>query len=479
MAGLTADGLTIKRLETIISDMIEGARNKPALGPDITDTADAVIYQLFATVAFEIADTWEFLEAIYDSGVRSRAEGVQLADKCNNIGVTTLDAIQTQVRCIVLIEPGTVIPQGSEISVDGTGALFSNPLELTFDPSSIVSASIDITTVLDSTIYTVTLDGVAYSHDSGVGATAASIATALNGEINSGSQDITSALQPTGVDITSDILFTSFELVASPGLSITVISSILDFEALDTGPILAPALTLNNIETTANGWLSVINPLAATLGRDVETDTELRLRSSESLQIAGDATAGAILSQVANLPGVTAAEIFVNRTSQEVDGRPLKSFEIVVIGGDNTAIAQTILDTEAVGIEAVGTSSEFVPDSQGVFVESFFSRPDPVWVHLIVEYTLHGEEDFPVNGEGLMIEAALIVGESWRIGGDVLPMRLRAPMASIPGLEEVVISVAYSATEFGAPGSFSTDKLPIGSKSLANLSSSRISVVVI
>lgn len=71
-------------------------------------------------------------------------------------------------------------------------------------------------------------------------------------------------------------------------------------------------------------------------------------------------------------------------------GRPGKSFEIVVEGGDDTTIATTILDSKPAGIQSYGSTSVLVYDVYNNPYTISFSRPTavPIYVELVLQTDL-------------------------------------------------------------------------------------------
>lgn len=476
MAGLDSTGLDVKRLNDIIADL--ETRTKAAFGNSTNVSEDSVFGQLFGVLAPEILSLWELAQGVYDSYIPASAEFTQLDNVAALVGIERIEAANSLVTTRVTGNPGVTIPINSIVSVDGTGDQFQTLVAKTFSIAQAVGVTINVSTVLDSTPYTVTINGVASTHVSGIGATAASIAAGLYAQITFSGEPVTPVDNFDGtLTINSNTDFDTFSTVLSAGLTTISITDIVDMESVLTGPILAPALTLTQITTPVFGWASAVNPVDAIRGRNVETDTELRLRRARSLQISGTATAGAIRSQVAQLEGVVNATIIENDTELPVDGRPPHSFEVIVEGGDDQEIAQRIFDVKPAGIQSVGDLLITVQDSQGQDVVSKFSRPTPIWVHVSVDYTKHNEEQFPVDGETLIANAVLAYGQTLEVGSDVIPQRIIGPIyMSVPGIESLAITIAVSATEFGAPGPFSSSVLDIGSTEVANFNTSRISV---
>lgn len=144
----------------------------------------------------------------------------------------------------------------------------------------------------------------------------------------------------------------------------------------------------------------VINNNAATGGEAEETDDELRQRAKQELAEGTRASAPALVSEAETVDGVTSSSIFTNTTDQDNTGSgglPPHSFELVVAGGDNDAVAQSILETKAAGdtsyAGANGTADSgtaTLPNGQSLSVE--FSRPSQVQIY--VEADLVVEDQF-------------------------------------------------------------------------------------
>ena len=234
-----------------------------------------------------------------------------------------------------------------------------------------------------------------------------------------------------------------------------------------------------NIDTPVFGWDSITNPVEASIGTNVETDTALRIRRRQSVSIAGSGTVDAITANVLDITGVTDAFVVENRTfAVDVDGRPPKSFETVVTGGDNDEIAQEIWDRKPAGIETVGDITvATVTDSQGQSRSISFSRPADIYCHLEIDYTLYLEEIFPSNGESAISQAASDAGNLLGINEDVILQRLQGPIFdAVPGIATLVIRIATSATPAGPPGAFAAVNLAIGSTEISRFDVSRITV---
>ena len=472
--GLEETGFTLKRLTDIIASM--KAKAVSIFGNDITTDEDSVFGQLIAVQADELATLWEGLQEVYNSQKPDAAEGVQLDDVADLNGVTRLPATSSTVNGVLTGTAATVIPLGSLASVNPTDEQFSLLAAVTLDASNPVG--IVVTASGNDATYTITINGTPFSHIA-VAETAASIVANLKILVDAGSEPVTFTDNLDGTFfLSANDQTLTFTLSLTAELSVGNVSVPGSFASVNTGPIEAPPGTMTQIDTPVFGWSSVTNPSVATLGTDVETDTAFRIRRRRSVSIAGAGTVDAITANILDLSGVTDAFVVENRTfATDGAGRPPKSFEAVVTGGDDDEIGQTIWNRKPAGIETFGTITTAPLDSQGQSRVINFSRPTDIWVHLEIDYTLYLEEIFPSNGDAAIATAASDAGNLLGINEDVILQRLQGPIFSaVPGIGSLVIRVATSATEFGPPGAFTTANLVIGATEIANFAESRITV---
>lgn len=182
------------------------------------------------------------------------------------------------------------------------------------------------------------------------------------------------------------------DITIPPGGTITV-----QAQADDTGEITAPAGTLTKINTPINGWTSVTNPADAIPGRSQETDPEYRIRRNNSTVSAAQNIEDALLAALLALPGVLDAVVLSNN-KDVVDGNGFAphSVGVVVEGGEDLLIAQTIYGRLTSGIPTNGTITELIPNNAGILIPVNFYRPvqKPVFIRIeVYEYT-----GFPSDG---------------------------------------------------------------------------------
>lgn len=470
--GLDSTGFTIKRLPDIIASM--KLKAVEVFGDGITTDDDSVMGQLIAVFANEMATVWEGMQGTYDAFRPDAAEGVNLDEVCDLNAIVRLPATPTTVTALLTGSPSTVIPAGSLASVLPTNTRFELQEEVTLDTASV--SEVEATSDADDGTYTITINGTAFSYAAS-GDTAAEIVAELFALVDAGSEPVTMVDNADGTfSISADDPETEFTLSVTANITIDTVSRVSEWESVDNGEIEAPAGTLTRIDTPIFGWDSITNPVAGTTGTEVETDTALRLRRRASVSRPGAGTVDAIAANLRQVEGVTHAFVVENRTfAVDGDGRPPKSFECVVIGGDEQDIGDTIWERKPAGIETFGDITVNVLDSQGNDREVFFSRPDDVWVHLRLTYELYDEEVFPSNGEQSIVDAAVDAGNELDIGEDVILQRLLGPMyTASAGVASILVEIATSATEGGAAGAYSTANLSVGSQAIARFAAARV-----
>jgi uncharacterized phage protein gp47/JayE len=480
MAGLTSTGLVIKTYDEMISEIKDGL--KANLGANLNVADDSVIMQILKPQALQMSEIWDALQAIYNAYDPDTASDEALSRSANIIGVSRLQATKSVVEVFITGDYNTIIAANSLVEVDGTGDRFFNADSLQLDGTGIQSLTIEFTTVANSTLYTVTIDGTPVSYTSDGSATAAEIAAGINAAINGSSLGVSSSvITGNKVQIVADLTTVDHSYSLSAGITPRKVTKRATFQSENSGAIRAPANTLNKIITPASGWDSVYNPLDAELGRELETDTELRIRRRASLSLAGASTVPAIRSALLSLDNVQAVVVKENDTnSYDLAGRPPKSFECILLGGADADIAKTIWEDKPIGIETFGSTTYTHLDEQGFPRDIKFSRPTEIYVHVKVEYSLYDEEIFPSGGETQIAATVLATGQALSIGNDVISKRFIGPIYSaVQGIENLTVKLATSATPSGPPGTFAEGTLTIGDTELPSFDSGRITVILV
>lgn len=475
--GVDQTGFITKRFEDIIQSLDE---NLVAELGQVNTTEDSVLGTIVNIFGKELSDLWEVMEVIYKSRDPDSAAGIALDDLADIVSISRIAATYSTAVLQLTGTDGLVIPVDFTASVTDTTDKFTINSASTIDKATSVEGIISVGNLLNSTLYTITVNGDPLSYTSDASATSQEIITGLISAITSGAQPVsaTDNGDETLTIITDDYTI-SFSLVVDVNLSTGLVTSNSDFTAQVSGPITALATTLTTIETPVAGLDSVSNNVDAILGRNEELDQELRLRRQESLNIIGASTVEAIKARLLQIDAVTGAVVIENDTDiVDGDGRPPHSFECIVSGATDLAVAEEIWKVKPGGIQTYGNTSENITDSQGYIKAINFSRATEIYLWLKITLTYNTEETFPLDGTTQIRDASLAIAADFNIGDDVITQKFYSAVYSVPGVATALVEIATSATSGGPAGAYQTTNLVVGSTNNAVLDSLRTQVTI-
>ena len=216
--------------------------------------------------------------------------------------------------------------------------------------------------------------------------------------------------------------------------------------AESTGRVIAQMGTLTNIITPVAGLASFTNETDAVVGTGEESDSELKTRRIQELNLAGVATVEAIKSRLSARERVEAVEVFQNNAAIPINGRPPSSVEILVKGDTVQDLASAIFELVGGGITYFGNITEVITDSQGFQQTIKFSRPTDVPV--FVNFTIETNENYPLDGDDRIKSAIVAWGENLSIGQNVVLFgseSLGCTVDGVPGITGLMISVGKMA----------------------------------
>lgn len=194
--------------------------------------------------------------------------------------------------------------------------------------------------------------------------------------------------------------------------------------AVQAGHINAEAGSITQIMSPTAGWIAVTNPEAATAGRNVETDAELRERRASSVAINGRSVLESLIGSLRSLDGVQKVRVYENTGSAaDSNGIPAHSICAVVLQGDSQEIADTIRRKKSPGCGTYGDVTETSSDDYDNTYQISFSRPvdTEITVHVTLKtFSGYNEEiAAQIKGniqsyiEGIQIGEDLNVGMLW------------------------------------------------------------------
>jgi len=447
-------------------------------GDDVDLDPEGPIGQMVGIFALRDTNIFEAIQEVYTSRDVDQATGVSLDTLFGERGLIRISEGSTFVSDALLYGTvGTVIPLGSQAK-QSTGEfstiLYSLVGAVTISQTIARVVELTVETPAVSEVFSITLDGVLYSHIS-LTTDPIDVADALVLLIDAGTFAGTVSNVDDVIYINQEAL--NFTIVFTANITLDVIASPGSFQADAAGTYPVPATTLDEIVTPVAGWDSVTNPGAGITGREQETDSEFRLRAANTATT-GNATEAAIVNAISNdVAGVTRVAIQSNRTDvTDGEGLPPHSFEVVVSGGLDQDIADSIWETQGAGVASYGTEEETVVDSEGVSQTVYFSRPESVYIWVKVKRDLYDEEDYPIDGDD-QIKQAIV---DWAvlnqpIGKDVIRQRLNTPVYSVPGIDDIEITIDGTATPGGTP-TYAEQNIVIAAREVADFDVSRITV---
>lgn len=467
---LTATGLERPRLDEL----------KTALDTSITDVlgpvnvgADAVLGQVDAINAAALDDVWEAIQDNYDSMYPASAEGISLDRAVSFLGLVRIPAAPEVVTAAAYGVEGTIIPANALTHAD---VQYFNTSQITITESKVIDAYMSAITAFDAVVYAVTLAGVTYSYLSGTGATKQSIALGLQSAI--GSAYVTSVIDD-AVRISAPDGETPFQLAYTDNLQADRFGSPAIFVSVVSGARGLPIGALQYIDTPIAGWTGISNLIAGAGSRDVESDADLRLRHATASRATGSATVKAIRARLlAEVPGVTAVQIYENRTNATVAMRPPHSFETVVQGGVDQLVGNNIWENKPAGIETYGNTLINVNDDNGDLQDIHFSRPTSkyLWVRVTVT-ALYPEEDLPVATAQAIKDSVVATASGLTVGEDVITQRFIGPIyVATSGIGMITVETALTTTSGGSP-TYDTANKAISFSELAIGSADRVVVI--
>lgn len=250
-------------------------------------------------------------------------------------------------------------------------------------------------------------------------------------------------------------------------------NGVVDFQAIEPGPVSVNVAALTQIVTAVLGWDSVSNPTAGVPGRSEESDLASRLRRKNTLGAQNVALPVAITSGLYDTDGVRSLSFRENYTdtAATIDGILLGAHSIYVCvdGGTDLAVATTLLEHKSLGAGWNGGTTVTITDPvTGQAYDVQFDRPAPIAVQArlyvrnlsalvdvvtavqqaILDYSqglIEGEPGFVVGGS---VSAFELAGAVNRQAPGVYVQKCEISLASVTSwsTNEIAIAIDEIAT---------------------------------
>lgn len=195
------------------------------------------------------------------------------------------------------------------------------------------------------------------------------------------------------------------------------------------GPYSAAAGTINTIVTVYAGLDSITNPVDAEVGRNSESDEDLRPRVEKR-----GSSPPKIRSELLKVAGVTYASVRSNPVSATgpVNGLDPGDIECWVLGGSAAAIAACIYENKSSVAGTKGDEYYDITDSEGNTERIFYNIPDTTQVHVIISFDT--DSNYPVDGDAQVKAKIAAKSATFVEGGTLITWLLGSDLESIPGI---------------------------------------------
>lgn len=464
--GISETGFELPRLTDLILETRQRAVSifQDLLGPnDILDTSDSSTIGRFINLFVPVdAILWEQAQLSYSSLDPNTALGPALDNIVQYGGIVRQSPSYSTVTGLFTGDNGTSIPSSSVIGSNLHDNTFTTVSLIVLNPIDASGISVQVNSVANTTVYSISYSVSSTSNNivsitSDSSATQDEILSALKTEIDSAHPTLVASITGSVLTVNKSEAEAVSTFSTSANMGITKISKLGNLRAEEIGPESAEANSLNIIKTPVLGWDSVTNPLAASEGRLTESDEDLRLRFRNTKYERSTNILDSLYSALVSLPTVENVAVYENTTDGYVNpetgnpdpsGMPPHSFTVVILGGQNEDIANTIWRNKPSGIGSNGTVVVNITDSQGFIRPIKFERPDPIPIYIEIE--LDKDQDFPANGEN-QIRSAIIdfAKQYFSVGDDIVYSRLYTPINQVQGHSVVSLKIGTSPSPTG------------------------------
>ena len=438
--GLTPNGINIKRLDVILDEMQEYLTN--AWGVNVKQNPESFLNLFLTNVADELAELWEFGQDVHNCLFVTTAEGMYLDNVSQYAGVPREENMPSYYYILCTGIEGTVIPSDTIISSTTNPVVnFTPTASYTISRSSFNTVVVRLTSLDGSFSVAVGGESAVVPASAASGKTELAILNLISTAVN-GIDGVSSQVDETAktITITSDEPTTSNALTLSDNMTTVTVGCVVSFATEEDGDIFLPEGTITVITKAVSGLKSVTNVGDYIAGRLLETDTEFRQSYMDKIFSHSSRMSQSIRSAIlTNCKGVSACAVYTNDGDAiDADGRYPHSIEVVVDGGDASAIAEQILDTKADGINTYGQNSTTVQDENGDDVIIRYTRPSRVYVFFHVTVSVANGATLPTDYADTIKEIIVAGFENISCGDDFIPQE-----TIIGNIYKRVTGVAY------------------------------------
>lgn len=466
--GVTVNGFVRKRLPEIREDIFKNLEQN--LGSTVSRQPNSMIGVLVGVYAAELDRMWQLLERdYYDRSPISASEG----SLDNTLAYTNVQRKKAQASYLYAVcygRSGMVLPANCQIK-DASGYKWNIIEESTITLNDCVHVTLEVETPTKGKVYSVQFD-----NDAVIKYTAQENDTALIVAVALASQSVP---KWQGSIVEGKLVFERTDrrygavVVPNESFVVTQVGSPIRFDCEEYGEIEPLLNSVTYINTNYDGWFSVSNESETYVGRDYETASEVRQRYASAVFRNSIGMKESIKAALLELQDVTSVTIYENRTDETVDGLKPHSFQAIVFGGDEEAIARTILNVAPLGIDTNGDICVRIEDSEGASQDVCFSRPHEVQIYVKVIIKEYNEEILPGDAIDKIKNIVFEQISKLSMGNDVIYQRLLGPIYSgVDGISYIECSVSKDGK------TYKQENIPIGRGELAVTKLANITVAL-
>ena len=448
--GITDKGFVLKRLDTILeeihTDLMDGWKVDTRLA------GTSFLNTLVTTFGNQIANLWETAQDSYYAKYPATATELNLDHAVQYGGIKRAGDKRTSYILHCTGDDGTYVRENAIVATNTTPEirLFSaEEFQIArekFNKVSVIVAS------EDTGVYTISINGNQYSYSNPPGGKSAAILEGLAAAIKDEEYEV--RMEEDALVIEDKTKTRENVLTLTDNLTTSSVTSLANFLTNDYGKITLPYNIVTRMINNITGFTAVTNLLEPTYGRRRETDIELRQSYIAKSALRSNTMIESIEAELLNnVEDVETATGYENDTDEtDARGLPPHSIEIIVEGGDNTAIAKAIFRRKAGGIQTYGKVVVNVPGEYGDTIPVRFNRPEYLYAWLKVQ--LEGDaEKIPVNYSSLTKQSLMEDGAQMRAGTNLLTQLLNEGIYDrVAGLTKIIIYTAYTTDSTVIPG---------------------------
>lgn len=498
--GLTLAGLVPERFPAARRRIAELWRGR--YGQDSPTGEASVNGGIIDVIALSVSMLWEGFEGIFAGSFLRSAVERSLDLWVDGFGFDRLLAQPSRALVTAWGDALATVPTAAVIAVTGTGARFAT-VESVQLHDGLAGATWVVIVILAGPVFgvpvtdfQVTVDGVPHDVedlDPVAGVVAESMAAAIRNESAVATAVVAGTLPASQgghpVIVIRSLTAATITVSAAPDFEVFAAADVLA-SALESGPVTASAGSLVQLVAPLTGIAGVINAAEALLGRDDETNAELRRRFVLGQGRREKATRRAVrsallqLAEAAELP-YAEARARENTSDVEVDGLPPHSIAPLYYlpGIPFIAIAQAILDVRSNGYQSFGSETAVVLDSGGQAVLIGATPATVGYLHVRISILVVGETwptDYdPIAAILSSVRAWLVTPGRLEIGVDLYRLDLHSPvLAAVPvgAIKSLKVELATTALVGDAP-TFADDDLVVSDVTVLVPADERVSVV--